>query len=463
MMPIDWNAAISVMRDALPPNQFKNWVEPLSLLRCEENRVILGAPNKFHEDWVRENYSVQLSSALESTCGRQLCLEFEVSQQNQESALGEGAMPEIVIAPPSRPLLRVVEPSAEPRKAIPPNIPPSKHPYYPLESNRMAYQCAMHMIETEAQDFNLLIIEAGIGMGKTHLMSHIAEGLYARDPMLRIHYTNTEAFTSEMYQSYQNQGHREFRKKYWQDIDVLLFDDLHMIPKKQRAQEELYHAFNEIISHGGRIVFGTSLNVRKLEEVMPSLKSRLESAVSAEIRFPSFDDRTRLLAQIALHQQLALDDLTLRSMADRGQKDIRDLISTLMRVHLQAQLANRALDTHYLAEIGFAIDTKKEAITLDEIVGLVEHTFGVGRDDLLSKSRMSSVNWARQVAMYLARVFTHLSMESIGNYFGRDHATVVHAYQRVADGMEQQPTKRYEVAHLKQKLQSRAPKNHVPF
>lgn len=459
MLPIDWNAAVNVMRDALPTAQFKNWVEPLSVLHCEDDRIVLGVPSKFHEEWVRNNYSTQIASALHHTCGRQLSLEFEVSEENVEAAHAE--VPEPVHM--ARPLLKVVETAAEPVNFPPPNSPAFNHPFYELESNRIAFQCAGHFIESENPALNPLILESGIGMGKTHLMSHIAAELYARTTKLRIYYTNAESFTSEMYQSYQNNSHRAFRQKYWHDIDVLLFDDLHMIATKKRAQEELLHIFNEITARNGRIVFGSSQSVGKIEGLIDPLRSRLMAGVAAEIRFPHFDDRTRLLANVALHQQLSLDDLTLRSLADKGQKDNRELISTLLRVHLQAQLANRPLDNNYLSEVGFAIEQKKEAISLDEIVGLVEHSFGVSREELSSKCRKSTLNWARQVAMYLARCYTHLSMDAIGSHFGRDHATVVHAYQKVIDTMEQQPTRRYEVQHLKQKLQSRAPKNHVPF
>ncbi len=459
MMPIDWNAAVNVMRDALPPTHFKNWVEPMRVVHCENDRIILSVPSQFHGDWVRDNYSEQITIALRNTCGRQLSLEFEVTEENVSAAWAD--IPEPVVV--NRPTLRIVTPEEAPPPRTAPNTPPFKHPFYELDSNHVAFQCAEHFIASSTPGLNPLVIEGGVGMGKTHLLSHIAKGLFEQNPNYRIYYTTTESFLSEMHQSYQTRTNREFRKKYWESIDVLLFDEAHMIPKKERMQEELLHAFNEIIARNGRVIFATAKSFSKLDDIIAPLKSRLQAGVSAEIRHPSFDDRTRLLAQFALHQELSLDDLTLRSMADKGNKDNRDLIGTLLRAHLHAQLSNRTLDANYLSEFGFANDTKRETITLSEIVGLVEHNFGVEREDLVSKCRKSSLNWARQVAMYLARSYTQLSMEDIGKHFGRNHATVVHAYQKVKETMELQPTRRYEVQHLKCKLQNRAPKSHVPF
>lgn len=456
MLSIDWNAAVNVMRKALPSAQFKNWVEPLSLIHCENDRIVLGVPSKFHEEWVRNNYSSHITNALHHTCGRQLSLEFEVFEENVEAAHAE-------VSPlPIARILRVVEPSPEPTQNPPPNSPRSNHPFFELESNRIAFQCASHFIYSQ-EPMSPLIVEGGVGMGKTHLISHIAAGLYQKDSRRRIYYTNSESFASEMYQSYQNHTHASFRQKYGEKIDVLLFDDFHMMVPKKRAQEELLHIFNEITARNGQIVFASFQSIAKLEGLIEPLRSRLMAGVVADIQFPSFDDRTRLLAQVALHQKLALDDLTLRRLADQGRQDNRKLISILLQAHLQAQLANRPLDCTYLSEVGFAIEDKKETVTLEEIVALIEHSFGVSRENLVSKCRKSELNWARQVAMYLARCYTHLSMDTIGAYFGRNHATVVHSYQKVSETMEAQTTRRYEVQYLKQKLQSRAPKNHVPF
>jgi len=148
----------------------------------------------------------------------------------------------------------------------------------------------------------------------------------------------------------------------------------------------------------------------------------------------------------------------MHQLADKHQTDVREMIGTLLRVHLQATLENKRLDGEFLAREGLVRETHREAITLAEIVSLVEHNFGVSRTDMFSKSRKGNINWARQVAMFLARTYTLLPLEEIGKQFGRDHATVIHAFSKVKETMEQQPTRRYEVEFLQQKLQGRAPR-----
>lgn len=323
--------------------------------------------------------------------------------------------------------------------------------------NHVAYQCANMFASGKHFPMNPLIVLGGIGMGKTHILTEIGQQIRAQNPRARIRFTNFESFSAELVTALRANDIHTFKRKYREGTDCLLFDDIQGLTKRLKTQEELLHIFNEIVARGGRIAFTSSVAPQRLEEFIEPLRSRLLSGVMAEIKPPSFEERVEILSRMAAHSQMTIDPLVLRSMADKGQKDVRELIGSLFRVHLQAKLENRTLDDNFLAKEGWVQASQKSAITLCEIISLVEHNYGVSRTELASKSRKTAVTWARQVAMYLARKHTLLPLEEIGKSFGRDHATVIHAFQKVSETMESQPTRKYEVEFLKQKLESHAP------
>ncbi|MBY0371617.1 AAA family ATPase [bacterium] len=463
-MQLDWDAAINSIRESLPQTQFQNWFSPVEFIRSNATSVVLGVPSRFHEDWLRNHYAEQIRRAIQNQCGSSLQLEFEIQIREENEQAAQAAIPKASTAPvvPERPPLRLItaEEKAPEPEALPeaPQIPPFHHPLFELPFNRVAYQCMGMFAESREMVFNPLVILGGVGMGKTHLLSELATKLHRRSPELRIRYTNAESFTYEYVQHIRSKDLLDFKKTYAERTDVLLFDDIHGLEKKSSTQEVLLHIFNEIVARGGRIAFTSAVSPGRLENFLEPLKSRLTSGVTAEIKPLAFEEKVELLNRFAAHNHIAIDGPVVRSLADKGQKDIRELMGTLLRVHLQCKLENRPLTGEFLAEESIGHDAPREAITMSEIVSLVEHHLGVPRSELVSKSRKGTTNWARQVAMYLARMATLLSLEEIGKTFDRDHATVIHAFEKVKETMATQPTRKYEVEFLKRKLQSRTPR-----
>lgn len=460
MHQLDWNATINTIRETLPQAQFLNWFKPMELIRCSDSTVVLGVPSRFHEEWVRNNYSAQLQQAIRQQVGTEVQLEFEilVQEENIEASLASATPAALV-----RPSLRIVPSPAEeeaetPAAPIAPQLPVFAHPFLQAPYNHVAYQCVGLFASGRDARVNPLILYGGVGMGKTHLLTEAGRRYHEHSPKARIRFTNAEAFTAEMVQCLKSNDMITFKRKWRDETDCLLFDDVQGLTRRLKTQEELLHTFNEIISRGGKVAFTTSVPVARLEEFIEPLRSRLLAGVIAEIKPPTFEEKVELLAQMSAMNHISIDPMVVRSLADKGQKDIRELIGTLLRAHLQAKLENRPLDNSFLAQEGWIQESQREVITLAEIVSLVEHNFGVGRVELVSKSRKGATTWARQVAMYLARTYTLLPLEEIGKALGRDHATVIHAFQKVKETMESQPTRRYEVEFLKRKLENRSPR-----
>ncbi len=469
-MQLDWDAAINSIRESLPQTQFQNWISPVEYIRNDETCVVLGVPSRFHEDWVRNHYGEQIRRAIQTTCGSALQLEFEilVRQSNEEAAEASplAPLPATHTQTPARPQLRIVDkneqstlpeiaPSTAPEA---PRLPPFHHPLFEFGFNRLAFQCVGLFAETAENRINPLILLGGIGMGKTHHLSEIGHRLHKRFPDKRIRYTNAESFTYDYIRHIRSNDIVTFKKLYTEQTDILLFDDVHGIANKTGTQETLLHVFNDIVSRGGKVAFTTTIAPQRLQNFIEPLKSRLTSGVMAEIKPLSFEEKVEILGQMAAVNQISVEGPVLRSLADKGQKDIRDLIGTLLRVHLQAKLDNRVLTGDYIAQEVTGVEPPREAISMGEIVALVEHHLGVPRTELMSKSRKGATTWARQVAMYLARTSTLLSLEEIGKTFDRDHATVIHAFEKVKEAQLTQPARKYEVDFLKRKLAARAPR-----
>jgi chromosomal replication initiator protein len=480
MMSLDWNATINTIRESLPATQFHNWFKPVEFVRADESSVVLSVPSRFHEEWLRNHYQDQITDAIRQQCGTEVQLEFQVlvREENWEASHSPAALKQ-ENAPRTAPALATSTAASLPQPtwigpvegvsdllpfeesaavenlalAAAPVLPPFHHDYFELSYNHVAYQCAQMFIDGKDLQLNPLILHAGVGMGKSHLLSLVGERIYRKNPTLRVRYTSTESFFHEYVRHLKTNELFQFKKLYTDQTDVLLFDDAQALSGKLKIQEALLHIFNEIIARGGRLAFTTTVAPQKLENFIEPLRSRLLSGLTAEVKPLGHEEKTQLLERLAHHNQIAIEPEALRSLADRGQKDVRELIGSLLRAHLQSKLENAPLNCEFLAHQPCTVQPKQNNVTLQEIIGLVEHNMGVSRVDLASKSRKGNITWARQVAMYLARSFTLLSLEEIGRNFGRDHATVIHAFQKVSDTIAEHPTRKYEVEFLKKKLE----------
>lgn len=478
MLQLDWNATIANIRETVPPTQFQNWIKPVELLRADLNAVVLGVPSRFHEEWLRSHYQQQIESAIHAQCGSQVQLEFEVLVQSNQLAaesVTTGTEELVSVQEPlnqahqDRVLTELAEPApwlakstvkdvtqeTERAHSPAPQLPAFHHPFFPMKFNHVAHHCGTLILQGDSPQLNPLFVQAPIGMGKTHLLSWIGASLHDQNPSLRIKYMTAESFVHEYVRHLKTNELFQFKHRLTSETDVLLFDDIHQLSGKQKIQESLLHIYNEILQRNGKLIFASSVAPQKLEGFIEPLRSRLQSGVLAEFQPLLFEERVSLLKAVAAHQGIPAEELSLRNLAGRGQRDLRELLGTLVRAHVQAQLENRALGVDFFPEEIMPAENKPNPISLSEIISLVEHNYGISRDELCSKSRKGNTTWARQVAMYLARTFTLLPLEEIGRIFGRDHATVIHGYHKVSEAMNEQPARKLELEFLRRKLEGR--------
>lgn len=464
-----WESTLKSIQKEISPPQFERWFKEVSFVKQEARTLTLRVPSRFHQDWLNTHYKNQLDKAIQFNFGESLQLEFEVLLEGENV---QASQSHFDLKETSRPQLRVVEggalntiePETVENKSTPlpdcfnSQIPHFPSPFFELDFNRLAYQYCGLFCEGSNTHLNPLIIQGGVGMGKTHLLGMLGKALKEKYPHLTIRYTHAEKFTQEIFKSWNDKHGPNYQSFYREQVDILLFDDLQQLSGRKATQEALLHIYNEILSRGGRVVFTSGQPLQKLTEFIEPLRSRLFSGVTSEIKHPTYEDRVTLLSLLAQQNQIPVEESVLRVLADQGYRDIRELLGTFLRLHLQASLEKKPLNGGFLSKEGVSLEAPQATIQLPEIIALVEQSFGISKQELVSKSRKGLIVWARQVAMYLGRRFTLLSLDQIGKSFDRDHATVLYAYDKVVEALQRQPSKKYEVEFLIQKLQKRLPR-----
>ena len=331
--------------------------------------------------------------------------------------------------------------------------------FVPGDSNRFARTVALAVAEGSGKDFNPLCIYGGSGLGKTHLLNAIGNYALVKDPTLKVRYVNSEEFLNEFIEALQipsqSQGRiAEFNRRY-RSVDVLLIDDIQFLSGKDATLEQFFHTFNTLHQANKRIVIASDVPPKDLQGFNERLISRFESGLTVDVKPPDLETRIAILRMIA-HESNVQDDV-LNLIAERFTENIRELEGALNRVTAMASLSGqpvtRALAEHTLQDF-FATDVE---IKPTDIITQVAKYFYITFDDIVGRSRTKKIALARQIAMYLVRELTSMSLNDIGQVFGgKDHTTVMHAYTRISDEMQEKQEIYNYVTELTLQLKQRS-------
>lgn len=325
-------------------------------------------------------------------------------------------------------------------------------------SNRFAHAAAVAVAEAPAKAYNPLFIYGGSGLGKTHLLhaiGHYAESLY---PGIRIRYVSSEEFTNDFINSIANNRASMFQSRY-REIDILLIDDIQFLQGKDSTQEAFFHTFNTLHDHNKQVVITSDLPPKHLTGFEDRMRSRFEWGLITDVQAPDLETRIAILRKKAQSERLQVPDDILEYMASKVSSNIRELEGTLIRVTAFSSLNKTPVDLALVQTV------LKDLITLDEDnviapVDIISHTadyFKLSMDDLYGASRSQAIATARQIAMYLCRELTNLSLPKIGQLFGnRDHTTVMYANKKISELMKE----RRSIYNQVTELTSRIKQNH---
>ena len=326
------------------------------------------------------------------------------------------------------------------------------------DSNRLAHAAALTVAEMPSDAYNPLFICGPPGVGKTHLLSAIANLLAAHNPGLTVRATTGESFTNEFLGALGGRSTEGFKARF-RDVDVLLVDDVQFLERKAKTEEEFFHTFNALHDGGRQVVLTSDRPPRDLQALEDRLRERFEAGLVADVAPPDLATRLAILRKRAQHDGVRLaDEAALETIAEHVQSNVRALEGALIRVVAFSSLTGRPLNSELAREVLASLYPQPSAPgrsrrSIAEIQEATCRHFGLSSSELLSSKRTARVAWPRQVAMYLSRELTGASLPAIGREFGgRDHTTVLHACRRTSARLASDESSREAVESLCRKL-----------
>ncbi|MGY1690137.1 chromosomal replication initiator protein DnaA [Geodermatophilus sp. SYSU D01105] len=325
-------------------------------------------------------------------------------------------------------------------------------------SNRFAHAAAVAVAEAPARAYNPLFIYGDSGLGKTHLLHAIGHYAARMFPNVRVRYVSTEEFTNEFINLVHSGRAEDFRRRY-RDIDFLLIDDIQFLERAERTQEEFFHTFNTLHNASKQIVITSDRAPKKLTTLEDRLRTRFEWGLITDVQAPDLETRIAILRKKAYGERLQVPDAVLEFIASKVQTNIRELEGALIRVTAFASLNKQQVDLP-LAELvlkDLISDEQGPQITAAIIMAATAEYFSVTMEELQGSNRSRTLVNARQIAMYLCRELTELSLPRIGASFGgKDHTTVMHAVKKITNLMSERRATYTQVTELTARIKSRA-------
>lgn len=305
-------------------------------------------------------------------------------------------------------------------------------------SNKFAKATALAVAEQPGIMYNPLFIYGSSGLGKTHLMHAIGHYILENNPNAKVEYVSSEKFTNELINAIKHDKNEEFRNKY-RHVDVLLIDDIQFIAGKEGTQEEFFHTFNALHDANKQIILSSDRPPKEIPTLEDRLRSRFEWGLIADIQVPDFETRMAILKKKADLERLNVPNEVMVYVATKIKSNIRELEGALIRIVAYSSLTNREVSVDLASEALKDIISKKQgkSITIESIQDIVSSYFNLRVEDFKSQRRTRNVAYPRQIAMYLSRKLTDMSLPKIGEEFGgRDHTTVIHAYEKISENLK---------------------------
>ena len=432
------------------------WIRPLQA-ELSDNTLALYAPNRFVLDWVRDKYLNNINGLLTSFCGADAPqLRFEVgtkpvTQTPQAAVTSNVAAPAQVAqtqpqraAPSTRSGWDNVPAPAEPTYRSNVNVKHTFDNFVEGKSNQLARAAARQVADNPGGAYNPLFLYGGTGLGKTHLLHAVGNGIMARKPNAKVVYMHSERFVQDMVKALQNNAIEEF-KRYYRSVDALLIDDIQFFANKERSQEG-----------NQQIILTSDRYPKEINGVEDRLKSRFGWGLTVAIEPPELETRVAILMKKADENDIRLPGEVAFFIAKRLRSNVRELEGALNRVIANANFTGRAITIDFVREaLRDLLALQEKLVTIDNIQKTVAEYYKIKVADLLSKRRSRSVARPRQMAMALAKELTNHSLPEIGDAFGgRDHTTVLHACRKIEQLREESHDIKEDFSNLIRTLSS---------
>ncbi|WP_066889317.1 chromosomal replication initiator protein DnaA [Clostridium nigeriense] len=440
-----WEKTLNIIKGEMSEVSFNTWIKSCEPISISSNTIKISVPNSFTQDILEKRYKDLVVNSIEAACSKVYNVDFIVASDIQEIEEKEEK-----------------KTKADDKSSITVNDEMSStlNPKYTFDSfvignsNRFAHAASLAVAESPAKAYNPLFIYGGVGLGKTHLMHAIGHYALQNNSNAKVVYVSSEKFTNELINAIKDDKNEEFRNKY-RNVDILLIDDIQFIAGKERTQEEFFHTFNELHDANKQIILSSDRPPKEIPTLEDRLRSRFEWGLIADIQAPDFETRMAILKKKADVEKLNVANEVMVYIATKIKSNIRELEGALIRIVAYSSLTNRPITVELASEALKDIISNKQNknVTIDVIQDVVAGYFNLRVEDLKSQRRTRNVAYPRQIAMYLSRKLTDMSLPKIGEEFGgRDHTTVIHAYEKISDTLNTDESLQHTVNDITKKL-----------
>lgn len=416
-----WDKTLQLIKGDLTSVSFNTFFKNIVPLKIHLNDLILLAPSDFNKDILENRYLHLIEDAISQLSLKKYNIKFVLSEKEVADLNSDSTDLNY----------RVLYPNLNPKYTF--------DTFVIGNSNRFAHAACVAVAESPAKAYNPLFLYGGVGLGKTHLMHAIGHHIVSQKKDSKVVYVSSEKFTNELINSIKDDKNEEFRNKY-RNVDVLLIDDIQFIAGKERTQEEFFHTFNTLHEANKQIIISSDRPPKDIPTLEDRLRLRFEMGLITDIQAPDFETRIAILRKKAQLERIDVPNEVMSYIAKNIKSNIRELEGALTRVVAYSSLSNRVISFDLATEALKDIITtsKNEEINVLRIKEKVSSVFNLKMEDFNSKKRTRSIAYPRQIAMYLTRELTDLSLPKIGEEFGgRDHTTVIHAHDKVSKDIEE--------------------------
>lgn len=433
-----WENTLDVIKVELTEVSFNTWLKAIQPVSISGNTFVFTVPDDFTRGILEARYVTLIKNALKQVTSNYYEINFVISDGNTitEADIKEQA-----------------ETVEEPAKNF-------LNPKYTFDtfvignSNRLAHAASVAVAESPARAYNPLFIYGGVGLGKTHLMHAIGHYILNQNKKAKVVYISSETFTNELINSIRDDKNNEFRNRY-RNVDILLIDDIQFIAGKEATQEEFFHTFNSLYGANKQIIISSDRPPKEIPTLEDRLRSRFEQGLIADIQPPDLETRIAILKKKAKVENLNISDNVMLLIAKKIHSNIRELEGALIRIVAYSSLTNGEINEDLANEAlkDIISNSKPKLITPNLIKEVVSDYYKIKLEDFNAKKRNKTIVYPRQIAMYLCRELTDLSLPRIGEEFGRDHTTIMHAHEKISTDININSNLKNIIEELKNKVE----------
>ena len=436
-----WSSCFGYFSKELSSQQFNTWIKPLrlDLSNSTPDQIVITAPNRFVQQWVKENFLSTIQNLAETHFSKVVKFQLnladpqntkneEVTKENETNEI----LPTIIKKQKSEGVLKEKGLGQQNTSRLNPTF--TFDSFVTGKANQLARAAAIQVAEFPGTAYNPLFIYGGVGLGKTHLIQAIGNLVLSQKKEAKVRYIHAEQYVSDVVRAYQHKAFDEF-KRYYHSLDLLLVDDIQFIGGKNRTQEEFFYAFNALVEAHKQVIITCDSYPKEISGMEERLVSRFGWGLTVAVEPPELEMRVAILLKKALLEKITLDENIAFFIAKHIRSNVRELEGALKRVLAYSRFTGLPLSLELTREsLKDLLAVQNRQISIENIQKTVADYYKIKVTEMYSKSRTRTVARPRQMAMAIAKELTTLSLPNIGEAFGgRDHTTVLHGYRKIAE------------------------------